>query len=174
MMSNGHDGRVARKLARWLAAVAKLFAPHQPPRTFHRRGGMLILKGLALLACAWAASAAAATEQAAPAEDLQYIQKEVTGNISYVGKRAISVELDPQTEMLLPVSPQTKLERLGSLAELKLGDRVTVVYRQGYKKADQGEMTLMETVALHVALMRRAPPKGTLQATSSTTTTGGR
>ena len=106
-------------------------------------------------------------EQAMSPEE-RIVSKEVTGEVVYIGKRAISVEFsrtaDSSNEMLLPVSGDTKVEMLRSLSELKRGDTVRVSYDQTMKESrDGGEPLLLKTAATKVTLVRRAPPEGTLQ-----------
>ena len=101
------------------------------------------------------------------------VSKEVTGDITYVGKRSISVETgrtgSASQEMLLPVSADTKFDLLRSLGELKRGDTVRVKYDQTLKEKELGkEPSLLKTIATKVTLVRRAPPPGTLQSKTGT------
>ena len=121
--------------------------------------GMLLGLGLAVPA-GW-------TEQPANAatpgeEQLVVIPKEMTGEVVWIGKRAISVEYErtkeESREMLLPINSKLKLERIKSLAELKRGDTVHVQYDQTLKKTDEKDPgTLVNTLATKVALVRQAP-----------------
>ena len=91
------------------------------------------------------------------------VQKEVSGQVIWVGKRAISVEYDRTAsevlEILLPFDGKTlKLERLKSLAELKRGDTIHVRYNQTLRKNEEtGEESVVNTAATQVALVRQAP-----------------
>ena len=103
--------------------------------------------------------------QNAASDEPKTVQKEVTGEIVTVGKRAISVEFahtaDSSEEMLLPINKETKVERLRSLSELKRGDMVKVSYAQVYTETDeQGQPIVLKTVATKVALLKNAPSGG--------------
>jgi hypothetical protein len=95
-------------------------------------------------------------------------RKEVTGDVTYVTKRAISLEYSKSAEtsfeMLLPVNENTRLERVKSLSELKPGDRIKVQYQQEYKEKDEeGNPIVLNTVATNVALLKHAATQGTLR-----------
>jgi hypothetical protein len=115
--------------------------------------------------------AADRAEGTAADEDAKVISKEVTGEVVYVGKRAISVEFDRTAdgsmEMLIPIDGNTMAKHLQTLAQLKRGDRVRVLYQQTYKEDEQGERVILKTVATTVALVRRAVPEGTLRSEDS-------
>jgi hypothetical protein len=118
-----------------------------------------------LLPCAfW--NPCAKAESLPVAEEAQVSVKAVTGEVTSINRQAISVEYSKTSEgsyeMLLPITKDTRLERVQSLTELKAGDTVTVDYEQRYKAGDHGERIVLGTVAKRIALMRRAPPEGSL------------
>ena len=127
-----------------------------------------------LLILAAAVTRASAEPASTPEDRETVVSKEVTGEVGYVGKRAISVEFartaDAIEEMLLPVNAETKVELLRSLGELKRGDTVRVQYDQTLQEREGGQQAAIKTVATKVTLVRRAPPPGTLQSKSETTT----
>ena len=121
--------------------------------------GLVLALGLAMPA-GWAEQPANAATPGK--EQVVVIPKEITGEVVWIGKRAISVEYertkDESKEMLLPIDSKLKLERIKSLAELKRGDTVHVQYDQTLKKTDEQDPgTLVNTLATKVALVRQAP-----------------
>jgi hypothetical protein len=86
--------------------------------------------------------------------------KAVTGQVVWIGKRAISVETGrtatESQEMLIPIDGTTKVDRLTSLSELKPGDTVRVECQQTYKQLEDGSESLAATVATKIALLRSA------------------
>lgn len=92
-------------------------------------------------------------------EQLAY--NEVKGEVTNVGKRALSVEFsrtkNSSSEMLLPIGEATKLIRLKSLDELKAGDTVQVRYTQTYREDEKGKRIVLKTTATEIALLRSAP-----------------
>jgi len=96
-------------------------------------------------------------------KDERIVHKEMTGQVVWVGKRAISVEYgqtaNESLEMLLPFDSKTlKLGRIKSLSELKRGDTVRVQYSQTLKRTGEDDAeSVANTVATTVALVRQAP-----------------
>ena len=95
-------------------------------------------------------------------------EKAVTGQVVWIGKRAISVETrrteGESEEMLIPIDGKTAVERLKSLSELKPGDTVRVECKQTYKQLEDGSESLAATVATKIALVRSAS-SGALRST---------
>ena len=157
----------------WSGMVARPAAPRPRPMRLGRR----VFGAVAALVLGSGAGATFA-ETSSPAgvgAEGTVVSKEVTGDVVYVGKRAISVEVSrttaSSTEMLLPVNEETTLELLRSFAELKRGDTVRVRYDQTVKEnIDGGDPLILKTVATTVTLVRRAPPPGTMQSKSETAT----
>jgi hypothetical protein len=122
---------------------------------------------LPIFLVSWAAEAA----PEAPAKATERVEtRVVTGELVWVGKRAISVETSrtasTSEEMLIPVDEKTKTERVKSLSELKRGDRVTVSCLETYQENDERERKLVKVVAAKVALVKTAAPEGTLQSSA--------
>lgn len=127
------------------------------------------LLGPALAVGLCAASTGVAQEEPVKAKE-RIVKQEVTGQVVWVGKRAISVEYERTAnesfEMLLPFDSQAlKLEQLKNLAELKPGDTVRVQYNQTLKKVDDQDDigTVANTIATVIALVRQAPVGVTTQ-----------
>ena len=143
------------------------------PQSLRLNGGLrlLVFWGMAALLCAGASVAWAAHEPEKTNEKI--VQKELTGQVVWIGKHAISVEYDRDAtssyEMLLPVTGDLELERLKNLSELKRGDTIHVDYRQTVKQGEDGQEMVVKTVATKVALMRQASPEGTLRSKNETT-----
>jgi hypothetical protein len=128
-----------------------------------------VLLGLAA-SSGWAATEPAKKPTAKNQETV--VSKTITGEVVWVGKRAISVEYDRTAEssyeMLVPVGGDTKVERIKSLSDLKRGDVVSVQYKQRSKKAEDGKDVVLGTMASHVALIRQASPDGALRSNRDT------
>ena len=131
----------------------------------------LAVYGCLVALCIGASSAWAADESEKTNEKI--VQKELTGQVVWIGKHAISVEYDRDAtssyEMLLPVTGDLELERLKNLSELKRGDTIHVEYRQTVKQGEDGQEMVVKTVATKVALMRQTSPEGTLRSKNETT-----
>ena len=94
------------------------------------------------------------------ASDEKLERKSVTGQVTYVGKRALSVEYQNTAEglyeMLLPFSESMRLAHLRSLSELKQGDTVRVQYEQTYREGEKSERVILKTIVKEIALIKRA------------------
>ena len=125
----------------------------------------------ALASSAHAETSAATPAATAPADDAKVLIKSVTGKITSVTKRNLSVEYDTKSttsgteisEMLLPFGKEMALERLTSLDELKRGDAVSVRFKQRYHEDAKGNPILLSTEILSVTLMKNET--GALQST---------
>jgi hypothetical protein len=88
------------------------------------------------------------------------VSKIVTGEVVWVGKWALSIEVnrteESSTDMLIPYDKKTKLERLKELAQLRRGDTVQIECEQRYTKDEKGEPVLSGTMAKKVSLVRQA------------------
>ena len=120
---------------------------------------------LALLIGLGAPAFAATTKDAPkPAADEKVDTKTVTGQITGMTKRTLSVEYEQTAEgsyeMLLPFDGTVKLERLKTLQQLSRGDTVAVRYEQTYRVNEKGERVILKTVAKQVSLVRTAPKQG--------------
>jgi hypothetical protein len=87
--------------------------------------------------------------------------KTLEGQVAYIGKRSISIEIPGRAEgsfeQIFTLSPDIKLTYLKNLGELKQGDTVSVIYEQAYpSKATTEEPMLLRTTALQITLVRRA------------------
>ena len=125
--------------------------------------GFVVFAGLAFLMLT--AVLASADSVGKDKDDEKMLSKEVTGEVVTVTKRAISVEFahtaDAAEEMLLPITKETKVERVRSLSELRRGDTVKVAYTQYYRDVNEGgKPVVLRTVATNVALLRNAPSGG--------------
>ena len=154
----------------WSVSVSVWMAADQSARASLRWNHLrFAVCGLVL---ALGLSGSLAWAEQAKKDQEKVVSKEVTGQVIWVGKRAISVEYDRTQEstyeMLLPVSSETKVERVKSLSELKRGDTVSVKYKQRSKKGEDGQDVILATVATKVALVRQASPEGTLRSKSET------
>ncbi len=91
---------------------------------------------------------------------------EVTGSVSAVSKQGIADEYSrtrkSSSEMFLPLSDHVRLVRMADLGQLKAGDTVKVRYEQTYTEDKDGKRTVLNTTGTEIAMMRRAPPEGTL------------
>ena len=125
--------------------------------------------GIALMLCGVSASA---SMDSSPKDDVKVRSKSVTGDLVYIGKRAISVEFSATAksseEMLLPVTAHTKVHGPKPLAELKRGDRVSVRYEQTYKAVAGEPDQILTTVATEITLLRSALPEGALRSAAPT------
>ena len=91
----------------------------------------------------------------------------VSGKISAVSSSGIAVQFESSAknggrEIYLPLTAQTKFEKVASAAQLKYGDTVQVVYEQKYREPEKGKKVLMGATATQVVLLKQAPAEGTL------------
>lgn len=157
---------------RWLDWLQRLLFPAPVPVrqevtvTFASTKKCLSLFVLAGLLCVTApvAMAQPATSGVELKEGEKIAYDEVKGEVTVVGKRAISVEFsqtkDSSDEMLLPISPETKVTHAHGYEELKRGDTVRVTYRQVYRENEDGERIILKTTATEIARLRSAPTTG--------------
>ena len=100
-------------------------------------------------------------EEPTPASDAtRFETHEITGRLSVVGKRWVSVEYDNKGaesfEMLLPINKDTKVSRVKSLSDLRPRDIVQVQYCETYRKGADGYDSLAKTVATEIMLVKSA------------------
>lgn len=134
-----------------------------------RHGCLVLAVGLLPLAAAEASNGTAKLDEKL---DEKVAYKEVTGTVTYVGKRAMNVEYavtkEGSYEMMLPYDASVRVARVRSLADFKQGDTVRVKYRQTYRHGDKGEKIVLDTVATEIALVRSAPSASTFRSDDTT------
>jgi hypothetical protein len=115
-------------------------------RTFAMMTGILVLIGGVVVAQEQAvvqeAPCPAPVSQAtAPEEDLSFTTETVSGEISGITERSISIIYDrdydtgTEYEMLIPLDKDTKLRHKGSIKELKVGDLISIEYEKPGEKS---------------------------------------
>lgn len=115
---------------------------------------------LMMLAAMLTWSGVAGAETAAPAQpEAKVDARKITGTLTSVTKRSISVEYvsgDESNELLLPLTAETTFSHVQGLAELKVGDTVSVGYQRTYRDGESGEPFILKTIATDVTLVKRA------------------
>ena len=109
-------------------------------------------------------SASPATAPSASKSDDEKVEyKTVTGQISGVNAGFIAVEYQRDlakgsaAEMAFPIDEAAKAQLKNILKALKLGDTVTVEYRETTSKSQQGDTGSVRRMAVRVALVASAP-----------------
>lgn len=128
---------------------------------------VMVCLGLSL---GWGVAPSVAVEAEMPAEpEPKVTEGQMRGEVSAVSREGISVEYartkDSASEMYLPLDQDVEFTRLAGVSDLRPGDRVAVHYRQTYRDGPEDERVILNTVATHIALMRRAPEPGALMST---------
>lgn len=146
---------------RWLDRLQQRLFPAPVPirQDVKKCLSLFVLVGVLGLTAPAAMAQPPGRETAEAQDKIAY--NKVRGEVTYVGKRAISVEFDrtadSSTEMLLPLGDETALKRLRTLEDLKRGDTVHVAYQQVYREDEKGKRIVLKTTATEIALMRSAP-----------------
>jgi hypothetical protein len=76
------------------------------------------------------------------------LAEEVSGEISGISKDSISIVYSRdeargvESEILLPLNNETKLERVKNLADLNIGDTVTVSYKKTKETTEEGKQII--------------------------------
>ncbi len=106
-------------------------------------------------------SAAGATTQP-EVDDTRFEEKTLVGNIGYLGKRAISLEIErtdhASHEMYLPLGEHIEFVHVKQLADLKMGDRVKATYHQIYREEPDGQRAYLKSMVTQLEFLQPAMP----------------
>jgi hypothetical protein len=102
----------------------------------------------------------AAADDPLTKEEGKLEHKEIIGQVMGVSAYGISLEYRKSArgsyEMLLPFDEKTRLDRIASLKQLKVGDTVKVEYDQRVKEDEKGKRQLLMTIATRVTFVKPA------------------